>query len=460
MRKTFWIPSYYITVKKVVQKCISCRRFNERPIKLNQSPYRDFRVNPDSTVFSSLFIDFIGPFSVKVEKEKRKVYVLCFTCLWSRAVNLKVCLDLTVNEFLRAFQLHCFQYGVPQLCMSDLGTQIVAGGNIIQDFLKDTDTQNYFKEKGMKNLTFEQFDKGKSELGSLVESLVKITKRLIYGAIKNCILPLRQFEFFIEQTIHLANRRPIAFKEALRDGISVPDAITPEILIHGQELLSLNLIPELQVNPEQILSISNTTKHINDNYNQFQATLKRLKRTYHSEFLTKLIEQAVDRKDRYKIVHHKVLKVGDIVLLKEQFVKPNNYPMGIVRKITKNTKGEVTGASIFKGRTREVVKRHVSQLILLLSKDDEINTEKETNYSDSVASVKPIDPKNSTRVVSQNHDRDNPPYKDKHQEGTLIDSGLNTDQISSNNKSPIEQKPKRNAAIEGRKNIKRFLGIR
>ena len=62
------------------------------------------------------------------------------------------------------------EFCVPELCLSDLGSQIVAGANIICDFIKDVDTQNYFKEQGIKPLKFDHYFKGCNELGSLVES--------------------------------------------------------------------------------------------------------------------------------------------------------------------------------------------------------------------------------------------------------------------------------------------------
>ena len=64
-------------------------------------------------------------------------------------------MDLTTKEFLRCFQLHCFDYGVPQLVLSDLGSQIVARANVITVFLNDHEVQNYFKENYAKLIKFE-----------------------------------------------------------------------------------------------------------------------------------------------------------------------------------------------------------------------------------------------------------------------------------------------------------------
>ena len=70
--------------------------------------------------------------------------------------------------------------------------------------------------------------------GSLVEVCVKLVKRLIYGSIRNNVPSYFDFDFLVCQVVYLVNRRPIAFKEALRDNdAEVPDPITPELLIRG-----------------------------------------------------------------------------------------------------------------------------------------------------------------------------------------------------------------------------------
>ncbi|XP_066987493.1 uncharacterized protein [Macrobrachium rosenbergii] len=203
-------------LSKGFKACVTCRRFNERTIKVNQNSYRDFRVNPRNP-YRAIFADYMGPFFVRSNNQKIKVWLLCITCTWSRTTNLKLCMNMTVNEYLRAFQLHCFEYGIPELCISDMGTQVVAGANVIMDFFMNPEVKLYFGENGIEPIQFHQFFKGNNALGSVVESCVKSTKKLIYGAIRDNVLEIRDFAFLIGQTIHMVNRRPIAFKEAFRE---------------------------------------------------------------------------------------------------------------------------------------------------------------------------------------------------------------------------------------------------
>ncbi|XP_068226530.1 uncharacterized protein [Palaemon carinicauda] len=159
-RKTFWVSHFFSTVKKILKEYINCRRFHRHAVKLNQSPCRDFRLKPPNIPFRSIFLDYLGPYYIKYQGVKTKIWLLCITCLWSRAINLKLCFDMTVPTFLRALQLHIWEYGTPQLCFSDMGSQIVAGTNLISDFLSDPDTVQYLQEHGMRAVEFEQYYKG------------------------------------------------------------------------------------------------------------------------------------------------------------------------------------------------------------------------------------------------------------------------------------------------------------
>ena len=101
LKRQFWVPRFFSVVKKILNSCIICKRFNSRPIRLNQNSYREFRCNPSKRPFSNIFVDYIGPFFVKNEGIRRKVWIFALTCLYTRAINLFVCRSLNTDDFLR-----------------------------------------------------------------------------------------------------------------------------------------------------------------------------------------------------------------------------------------------------------------------------------------------------------------------------------------------------------------------
>ena len=386
LRKTFWITQYFSVVKRVLKDCIVCKRVNAIPIKINQNSYREFRTNPAKTPFSEVFLDYLGPYVVKVEGVRKKVWLLAVTCLWSRAVNILICRDATVAEFIRAIQLHIYKFGIFQTCISDLGSSIQAGANLITSFLSDHETHRFFESRGMKQTTFQHFPKGNSSLGSVIESMVKQIKKLLYKSIRNIILDYFGFEMIIAKVIMLVNKRPVAFKEGLR-ALSLdetPEAITPEMLILGYDTPVINVIPGLQAS-EDIEESS-----ITDEYSRIRKVKDNLIDQYQGEFMATLIKQAVDKKGRYKPVFHSIVSPGDVVLLVDKMQKQYNYPLGTVLSVEKNDLDEVTSAYVRKGSTGETVYRHVTSLIPLLSDESDIrNREPELDREDSKISEDP-----------------------------------------------------------------------
>ena len=148
-------------------------------------------------------------------------------------------------------------------------------------------------------------------------------------------------------------------------------------MIKGYTTDAINIIPNLQpLSDDPEWTEMESTARIKGNLEKLSKVRSELIRLYNDEFLNVLISQSVSKKDRYKPVLHKKIKPGDVVLLKEEFLKSSQYPMGLVKEITSNSLGEITGAIVEKANTKELVKRHATVLIPLLSVDDSIETVK------------------------------------------------------------------------------------
>lgn len=388
LRKIFWIQSPFSTVKRILKTCITCKRFNNRTVKLTQNSYRDFRSNPPSEPFKFIFLDYIGPLQIKIENKPKKVWLLAITCLWSRYVNLQICSDLTVVSFLRALQIHTYKHGLPSQIHSDLGSQIVAGAKIITNHLNTVESKSYLAEHGISSVKFEQYSKGNSALGSLIEICVKFTKRLIHGSIRKTILSYDDFSYVIAKTIYLINQRPIAFLTGLRDENSpeIPSPITPELLVTGREVVTTNLIPALnECNEDPDWNPTEPDK-LKTEFKRLQNVRSRLIDVYNEEFVSQLAQQATNLRDRYKPVNHIQLKIGDLILLKENYTKASDYPLAVVQKITTNDIGEVTDVTAKKGGTGETVKRHVSSVVPFMEVQETVPENCNTELSGSSSS--------------------------------------------------------------------------
>ena len=126
---------------------------------------------------------------------------------------------------------------------------------------------------------------------------------------------------------------------------------------------------------------------------------------YNKEFLSNLMVQATNCKEKYKPVNHKCLVAGDLVLLKEPLMKPVNYPMAIVRETVFNDLQEVTSVLVYKGATKELVKRHVTSIIPLLMHDEYFSKSENSNVISQVDTV-PVAANTRTKRAAALRSRD------------------------------------------------------
>ena len=105
LRERFWVVRGRQVVKKILHRCVICRRHQAKPLLPPSSPdLPSYRVLADFC-FQSVGTDFAGPV-VKSIYNKNGVmydaYICLFTCATSRAVHLELTPDLQSANFIRA----------------------------------------------------------------------------------------------------------------------------------------------------------------------------------------------------------------------------------------------------------------------------------------------------------------------------------------------------------------------
>ena len=120
VRSHYWICQGRQQVKKFVQKCVTCRKFQGRPYPAPvTAELPEFRVT-ESRPFSKTGVDFAGPIYIKTGKSQmKKVYLCLYTCAVTRALHLELVDDLTANCFIQCFRRFSARRGRPQLIVSD-----------------------------------------------------------------------------------------------------------------------------------------------------------------------------------------------------------------------------------------------------------------------------------------------------------------------------------------------------
>ena len=106
LRNKYWIPACRGVIKKILSKCLYCKKVNLRPKgQMMENLLKEHLLIYDKP-FASAGVDYFGPFLVKHSKTTRrnqaltKRYSIIYTCLTTTAIHLELAGDLLTDSFI------------------------------------------------------------------------------------------------------------------------------------------------------------------------------------------------------------------------------------------------------------------------------------------------------------------------------------------------------------------------
>lgn len=241
LRQKFWIIGGLRTVKKYVNRCVKCARFNARNQSQLMADLPKPRVVP-SRPFTHTGIDFTGQVELKATKGRgiktTRGYIVVFVCFSTKGVHLELASDLSTPTFLAAFKRMCARRGTSKHVYSDNGTNFVGASRILkqesQEILKviNTDCLNDISEMG---ITWHFNAAAWPSGGGIWENSVKNCKHHLKRVLGEQKLTFEEFSTLLAQIEACLNSRPLyAMTESSED-----DYLTPGHFLIGGPLLSL-----------------------------------------------------------------------------------------------------------------------------------------------------------------------------------------------------------------------------
>ncbi|UYV63025.1 hypothetical protein LAZ67_2002879 [Cordylochernes scorpioides] len=144
LRGKYWIVKARQTIKKIVRRCVTCRRFSAKPVVVEDAPLPATRVH-NAKVFEVVGIDLAGPLYLK---DRTKTWVVLFTCAMYRCVHLELVISLSTEDFLMALERFVKRRGRPSTIFSDNGTNFVGANN----FFKQIDWERVSNDGKVKRI--------------------------------------------------------------------------------------------------------------------------------------------------------------------------------------------------------------------------------------------------------------------------------------------------------------------
>ncbi|XP_057659310.1 uncharacterized protein LOC130895779 [Diorhabda carinulata] len=308
------------------------------------------RITP-SRPFSVSGVDYAGPFLLRDRKGRNpkitKAYVALFVYFATKALHLEVVSDLTSECFIACLRRFMSRRGKCHELHSDNGTTFVGANNELKSFLNINN--EYISDNLSKEGVQWQFITPQStHLGGIWESGVKSTKHHLRRVMGDAALTLEEFVTVLCQVESCLNSRPLY---PLSNDPNDMNPLTPGHFLIGE---ALTTIPE-----PRLLDIKE------NRLSRFQKTQQILQRFW-SRWTKEYISHLQTRV-KWKINHPQLLRVGTLVIVKEDGLPPLKWKLGRILQIHPGVDNIIRSVTIRTATTE--LKRPVVKICVLPNQD-------------------------------------------------------------------------------------------
>jgi len=360
-RRGYWIISGNSVVRKLIYNCVRCRLLRRTACEPNMSDLPEDRVTA-APPFTYCAVNLFGPFLVKQGRSEVKRYGCIFTCLACRAIHIETTNSLDTDSFINALRRFIARRGNIRQLRSDNGTNFVGAEADIQRALKEMDhskLSEFLRQNGGGYIIWKRNPPTASNMGGVWERQIRSIRAILTSLLKShgSILDDELFRTLLLEVEAVVNSRPLT-AETLSDAAS-PCPLSPIQLL---TMKSGVVAPLPGIFPSTDMYCRRRWRRVQHLANEFWSRWRK-------EYLASL--QPRDK----NIIKHRNFQVGDVVLLKDDDLSRNSWPMARVidvhyddiHKTVRSVKLLMASRDLTVERT--VRERPANKLILLLESD-------------------------------------------------------------------------------------------
>ncbi len=347
LRQKYWIPGASVAIRKILSKCVICKRLQAAPGHQQMADLPLDRVSPDKPPFTYVGVDCFGPFEIKSRRSIVKRYGVIFTCLAIRAIHIEVVPSLETDSFINALQRFVARRGQVVEIRSDNGTNFLGAERELRQAIEDwnqSQINSMLLQKGIKWIF--NPPSGSHHRGTW-ERLIRSVRKVLNATLRTQTLDEDCLHTVLFEAEAIINGRPITKESTDPNDL---EALTPN------HLLLLKTAPSLPPGIFQKEDIYACRR-----WKQVQYISDLFWKRWTKEYLPQLQER-----QKWSTATRNFIP-GDIVLLVDDSAPRNSWIIGKVIQTFPDKKGFVRQVRL-KTKTN-FLNRPVTKICLLLEAD-------------------------------------------------------------------------------------------
>ncbi|XP_078619541.1 uncharacterized protein LOC144886687 [Branchiostoma floridae x Branchiostoma japonicum] len=348
-RKRYWIPKINSLVRKVISKCVICRKLRGRPGEQKMADLPSHRVTPEEPPFTRVGVDYFGPIEVKRGRSTVKRYGVIFTCMATRAVHIEKADSLDTDSCISALRRFVARRGQVKQIWSDNGTNLVGAKAEMEKEIKKWNERQISETMLKKNVDWRFNPPTGSHFGGVWERQIRSIRQVLNAISKQKLQDDEGLRTLFCEVEYIINDRPIT---AVSTDINDVEALTPN------HLLTMGSGPSL---PPSLTDKSDL--YAKRRWKQVQYLADQFWKRWKREYLTALQERQKWGKVRRNFA------VGDIVIMKEDQTPRGTWPLGKIVQVMPDRHGLVRRVQV--KTQRNVLERPIDKLVCILPEEEQ-----------------------------------------------------------------------------------------
>lgn len=343
----YWITKGRQRVVAYIDKCVTCKRLRASTSCQKMADLPEDRLAM-AAPFSYSAVDYFGPFYIKEGRSEKKRWGVLFTCLSTRAVHVETANSLSTDAFLNAYRRFTCRRGTIRQLRSDCGTNFVGARSELEVALSQMNHDHIARkllEDSCDWIHFKMNPPQASHMGGSWERMIRSIRITLMAILiqHGSRIDDEQLRTFLTEAEAIVNSRPITQVEA----DSLP--LSPHQI--------LTLKPKIVLPPPGIFLKEDL--YCTKRWKAVQFLADVFWNKWRLQYLPMV--QARQKWNQEK----PNLKIGDIVLVKDDTAIRNQWPMARIDEVFPGSDGLVRHVRLTMKNSS--FKRPIHKLVLLYS---------------------------------------------------------------------------------------------